>query len=86
MSLGLILCHLMTGTVEYLLCERNRHVDTRFVENSTGKWGKVWGWRLLANVRRHLQVPQCSVMTSMRPDMVLYSECGCILYFVEDSL
>ena len=51
--------------------------------NSTGKWGKAQDWRLLADVGRQLQVPQCIVVTAMRPDMVLYSECERIVYFIE---
>ena len=29
---------------------------------STGKWGKAQDWRLLADVGRQLQVPQCIVL------------------------
>ena len=46
--------------------------------NSTGKWGKV-----LADVGRQLQVPQCIVVTAMRPDMVLNSECEHVVYCIE---
>ena len=48
--------------------------------NSTGK-AQDWSW--LADVRRQLQVPKCIVVAAMRPDMVLYSECECIVYFIE---
>ena len=43
-----------------------------------------WDWRLLADVSRQLQVPQCIAVTvAMRPDMVLYSECEGIVYCFE---
>ena len=51
--------------------------------NSTGKWGKAQDWRMLADVGRQLQVPKCIVVTAMRPDMVLYSECEHTVYFIE---
>ena len=35
------------------------------------------------DIRRQPQVPQCIVVTAMRPDMVLYSECECIVHFIE---
>ena len=38
---------------------------------------------LLADVRRQLQVSQCIVVTAMKPDMMLYSECVHIVYFIE---
>ena len=38
---------------------------------------------MLADVRRQLQVLQCVAVTAMRPDMVLYSECERIVYFIE---
>ena len=31
----------------------------------------------------NLQVPQCIVVTAMRPDMALFSKCECIVYFTE---
>ena len=37
---------------------------------------------LLADLGRQ-QVPPCIVVTAMRPDMVLYSECERIVYFTE---
>ena len=37
---------------------------------------------LLADLGRQ-QVPPCIVVTAMRPDMVLYSECERIVYFIE---
>ena len=49
----------------------------------TGKWGKVWAWKLQADVGRQLQVPQCIVATAMRPDMMLFSECDRIVYFIK---
>ena len=36
---------------------------------------------MLADVRR--QVPQYIVVTNKRPDMLLYSDCKCIVYFIE---
>ena len=45
--------------------------------------GKVQDWRWLADVERQHQVPQCIVETAMRPAMVLYSECICIVDFIE---
>ena len=45
-------------------------------------WGKARDWRWLADVRRQLQVAQCIVVTAMRPDMVLHSECERIVYFI----
>ena len=36
---------------------------------------EIAGWQL--------QVPQCIVVTAMRPDMELYSECERIVYFIE---
>ena len=44
--------------------------------------GQSTGLDLLADVGRQLQVPQCIVVT-MRPDMVLYSECKRIVYIIE---
>ena len=41
---------------------------------------RVTGWRLLADVGKKWQVPQCIVVTAMRPDMVLNSECERIVY------
>ena len=38
---------------------------------------------MLADVERQLQVPEYIVVTAMRPDMVLYSECECVVYFIE---
>ena len=40
---------------------------------------------MLADVRKQLQVPQCIVVTAMRPDMVLYTvhECERNVYFSE---
>ena len=38
---------------------------------------------MLADVGGQLQVPQCIVVTAMRPGVVLYSECKCIVYFIE---
>ena len=51
--------------------------------NSTGKWGNVWDWRLLADVGSQFQVPQCIVVTAMRPGMMLYCECERIVCFIE---
>ena len=47
------------------------------------KWAKVRDWGLLADVGRQLQVSKCIVVTAMRPDKVMYSECECISYFTE---
>ena len=55
----------------------------RLYWHSTGKWGKAWEWRLLSDVGRRLQVPRCTVVTAMRSDMVLCSECERIVYFNE---
>ena len=38
---------------------------------------------MLADVGRQLQVPQCAVMTAIRPFIVLYSECERNVYFIE---
>ena len=38
---------------------------------------------MLADIGRELQVPQCIVVTAMRLDRVLYSECERIVYFTE---
>ena len=46
-----------------------------------GREGKARDWRVLADVERQLQVPQCIAVTAMRPDMALYSECERIVYF-----
>ena len=74
--LRLTLCKLMKETVGFLLCERGRKV------NSNGRWGKLRYWRLLADFDGRLQVPQC-VMTVIRLDMVLYSECERFVYFTK---
>ena len=49
--------------------------------NSTGK--KAQDLRLQADPGRQLQVLQCIGVTVVRPDMVLYSECEHIVYFIE---
>ena len=61
----------MTGTVEFILCERGRKVDTRHVETVEANGAK----RGLEIGRQHQLVPQCIVVTALRPDMVLSSEC-----------
>ena len=38
---------------------------------------------MLADVGRQLQVPQCVVVTALRPDVVLYSEYERTAYFTE---
>ena len=73
----------MARTVEVILCKKGRKSGHQAPTNSTGKWGKAQDWRLLADDGRQLQVPQYIVVTGMRPDMVLYSECEHIIYFIE---
>ena len=51
--------------------------------NNEGKWGKARHCRLLVDVGGQLQVPQCILVTAMRPDMMLYSECARIVYFIQ---
>ena len=48
--------------------------------------GAKHGTRSLADVGRQLKVPQCIVVTAMRPDMVLYPECEHIFYFIEFTI
>ncbi|XP_029110644.1 uncharacterized protein LOC108923472 [Scleropages formosus] len=48
-----------------------------------GRWGNARDWKLLADVGKQLQVPQIIAVTSLRPDMVLYSEGERTVYFVE---
>ena len=40
-KLRFTLCQLMIGTVEFILCERGRKVDTRHAQKGNSKWGKV---------------------------------------------
>ena len=42
--------------------------------------------RGIGDVGRQLQVPQCIVVTTMIPDMVLCSESECIIYFIESKI
>ena len=48
----------------------------------SGKCVKAQDWRMLADVGGQLQVPQCIVVTAIRTDMVLYSGCEHIVYFI----
>ena len=58
-------------------------MDTRDIQTGLANGAKRGLCRLLADVRRHFQVPQFIVVTVMRPYMVLYSECERIVYFIE---
>ena len=68
----------MTGTVGFIFWRKGQKSGHQVRTNSTGTWGKAQDWRLLADVGRQLQVPQCIDVTAMRPDMVMYSLCVCV--------
>ena len=73
----------MTGTVGFIFWRKGQKSGHQVRTNSTGTWGKAPDWGSLADVRRELQVPEYIAVTAMGPDMVLYSECECTVYFIE---
>ena len=69
-KLRLTLYRLMTGTSRISEGKEGKTKWTLGIyilyNRPTRKWGKAQDWRLLADVGRQLQVPQCIVVT-MRP-------------------
>ncbi|KPP57125.1 hypothetical protein Z043_125183, partial [Scleropages formosus] len=45
------------------------------------KWGEVQDWKLVADVGKQLQMPQCIAVMALRPD--LYSEGSRVMYFIQ---
>ncbi|KPP56772.1 hypothetical protein Z043_125576, partial [Scleropages formosus] len=45
--------------------------------------GEVRDWKLVADLDKQLQMPQCIEVTALRPDIVLYSEGARVVYFTE---
>uniref|UniRef100_A0A3B1K6T8 Reverse transcriptase domain-containing protein n=1 Tax=Astyanax mexicanus TaxID=7994 RepID=A0A3B1K6T8_ASTMX len=50
---------------------------------TAGKWANARDWKLLVDVGSKLQIPECILVTTLRPDVVLYSESKRIVYFIE---
>ena len=42
--------------------------------------------QVIADVKTPFQVPQYIVVTALRQGMVLYSECECVVYFIEVTI
>lgn len=63
--------------------EGQRSGETAKCLKADGRWVDARDWKLLVDVGSKLQVPECIVVTTLRPDVVLYSESKRIVYFIE---
>ena len=79
---SLTLSLFMTGTLEFILCESGRKVDTRHIKTvlANGTKHRIGDYWLMSesNFKFH-----STVVTAMRPDLVLYSKCEHIVYFIQ---
>lgn len=82
MSWGWVFAGQWQGQYNFF-CESGRKADTRHVQTVLPNGAKRTIWDCWLMIGRQLQVPQCIVETTMRPDMALYSECERIFYFIE---
>ncbi|XP_076879265.1 uncharacterized protein LOC143527830 [Brachyhypopomus gauderio] len=65
------------------VCEGQHSKEPAQVSKVGDKWADARDWKLLVDVGCKLQVPECIVVTNLRPDVVLYSESKRIVYFIE---